>query len=115
MVQRSSDEMRVTFPASSGFSAVARVTATGLALRLGYEVAQVEALRLGVEQAASAFSTAGSITLTARWDDEGLEFELANPDQSVRLEELQGQLLSGPGVSYEVDVPAKTVRLRLSA
>lgn len=72
------DEMRVTFPASPNFSAIGRVTAAGLAFRLGYEVAQVESLRLAVEHVTTAFNNTGTIELCCRWTPTQLELELTN-------------------------------------
>lgn len=86
------DEMRVTFPASSEFAAIGRVTAAGLALRLGFEVAQVEELRLAVEQATTALRGEGSITMTGRWNDHQLVIDFHNeastdPDVTVSIGE----------------------------
>lgn len=73
------DEMRVTFPASSGFSAIGKVAAAGLAFRLGFDVAQVESLRNAVDRATTALQGTSSITLIGRWNDACLVLELSNP------------------------------------
>ena len=87
MDRRFDDQMRVTFPASSGFAAVGRVAAAGLAFRLGFDVAQVESLRLAVEEATTALSGSGSITLTGSWNDSCLRLELVNP--AIKLNKTQ--------------------------
>lgn len=111
MVPRSSDEMRVKFPATDSFAAVARVTATGLALRLGYDVAQVESLRLGVEQAAAALTGPGSISLVGRWHDEGLEFVLCNADSGVQSGPLQDLQAEHSKVVTRVSIDEQSVTL----
>lgn len=83
------DEMRVTFPASSGFAAVGRVAAAGLAFRLGFDVAQVENLRLAVEQATTILSGSGSITMVGRWNDACLLLELSNPEATLSPGQIQ--------------------------
>lgn len=89
------DEMRVTFPASPNFSAIGRVTAAGLAFRLGYEVAQVESLRLAVEHVTTAISSSGTIELCCRWTPTQLELELSNV--SVALSASTRQELDNAG------------------
>ncbi len=74
------DEMRVAFPASARFAPVGRVAMAGLALRLGFDVGQVENLRLAVSAAIAALGGPGDVTLTARWTDTTLQIELENPD-----------------------------------
>ncbi len=79
MASTSDEEMRVTFPASNGFAAVGRVAAAGLAFRLGFDVGQVENLRLAVEQITTTLAGEGSIDMTGRWNDVSLSLELKNP------------------------------------
>ncbi len=76
------DEMRVAFPANARFAPVGRVATAGLALRLGFDVAQVENLRLAVNTAINALSGDGEVSLTATWTDDRLRVELVNPDAS---------------------------------
>lgn len=74
------DEMSVAFPANARFAPVGRVATAGLALRLGFDVAQVENLRLAVNTAINALSGDGDVSLVATWTDDELRIELANPD-----------------------------------
>jgi anti-sigma regulatory factor (Ser/Thr protein kinase) len=75
------DEVSVSFPASPTFSRIGRVAIAGLALRLGVEIADVEKLRLAVDQAVSAFHGKGRIHLSARWEPDKLRVRIDNPDQ----------------------------------
>lgn len=73
------DHARVTFPANPIFARVGRVAASGLALRLGFDVAKVENLRLAVDAAIRALGGEGTITLCATWRGNQLEVLLSNP------------------------------------
>ena len=77
------DQLRVTFPASSGFGRIGRVAVAGLALRLGYDVAVVERLRLAVDTAVAELAGSGRITLVAAWDSAALTVQLSNPDAGL--------------------------------
>lgn len=77
------EQLRVTFPADQGFGRVGRVAAAGLALRLGFDVATVERLRLAVDAAIAELAGPGRITLVASWGGDSLTLELANPDAGL--------------------------------
>ena len=53
------DQVKVSFPASPAFSRIGRVAVAGLALRLGVDIAEVEKLRLAVDQAVAPSSRTG--------------------------------------------------------
>jgi hypothetical protein len=74
------DQVKVSFPASPAFSRIGRVAVAGLALRLGVDIAQVEKLRLAVDQAVSALHGKGRINLNARWMPHQLMITIDNPD-----------------------------------
>ena len=74
------DEVKVSFPASPAFTRIGRVTVAGLALRLGVDLADVEKLRLAVDQAVAALHGAGRINLNARWMPHQLSITIDNPD-----------------------------------
>ena len=82
------DFLRVSFPASPAFGAVGRVAIAGLALRLGFDVAQVENLRLAIDGATTALAGTGSVTITARWNEQQLALELANPTSTMSAGDL---------------------------
>ena len=73
----------VTFPATETIARLGRVTASGLTLRLGLDVARVERLRSAIDLAAAALAGPGHITLAAHWHDDFIELTLSNPDASV--------------------------------
>ncbi|MGI9615063.1 MAG: ATP-binding protein [Acidimicrobiales bacterium] len=77
------DQVRVSFPASPVFSRVGRVAVAGLALRLGIEIADVEKLRLAVDEAVAALHGKGRITLSLRWQPEQLTVTVDNPDEHL--------------------------------
>ena len=77
------DQLRVTFPASSGFGRIGRVAVAGLALRLGYDVTLVERLRLAVDAAVAELAGPGRITLVAAWDQGALSVQLSNPEAGL--------------------------------
>jgi hypothetical protein len=77
------DEVRVAFPATQDFTRIGRVTAVGLALRQGIDVATVERLRGAVDQAVSALTGPGRIEAAARWAPDRFEIALTNTDTDI--------------------------------
>ena len=76
-------DAKVTFPATETFARLGRVTASGLTLRLGLDVARVEKLRAAIDLAVAALAGAGHITLAAHWHDGFVELTLTNADATV--------------------------------
>lgn len=74
------DDATVTFPATPTFARLGRVTASGLTLRLGLDIARVEKLRTAIDLAVAALEGEGEITLRSHWHDELIEFTISNPD-----------------------------------
>ncbi len=74
------DDATVTFPATSTFARLGRVTASGLTLRLGLDIARVEKLRTAIDIAVAAMEGKGDITLHSHWHDDLIEFTISNPD-----------------------------------
>lgn len=77
------DQVKVSFPASPVFSRVGRVAVAGLAMRLGVEIADVEKLRLAVDEAVAALNGTGRITLRLRWQPQQLTVTVGNPDAGL--------------------------------
>lgn len=77
------DDATVTFPATETFARLGRVTASGLTLRLGLDIARLEKLRTAVDLAVASLLGQGNITLHAHWHDDFIEITLSNPDASV--------------------------------
>ncbi len=108
------DEATVSFPATPDFARVGRVTAAGLALRLGFDVRTVENLRLAVDAAVRALTGIGTITLFATWSEQHLDLTIENAN--AKLDDVQASLasdlrelvshaeVSGSSVSLEIEV-----------
>jgi len=77
------DDATVTFPATEAFARLGRVTASGLALRLGLDIAKLEKLRTAVDLAVAAMVGDGHITLRARWHDDFIEIAISNPNTTA--------------------------------
>lgn len=77
------DKATVSFPASADFARVGRVTAAGLALRLGFDVGTVENLRSAVDTSVRALIGSGTITINASWTDHHLELNIINPSAQL--------------------------------
>ncbi len=78
-----SDEIKVSFPASPVFTRIGRVAVAGLALRLGVDIATVEKLRSAVDTAVNALLGSGRISMLASWRPEVLSISLSNPEAHV--------------------------------
>lgn len=74
------DDATVSFPATATFARLGRVTASGLSLRLGLDIARVERLRTAVDLTVAALTGDGSITVRAHWHDDVFELIISNPD-----------------------------------
>ena len=83
MASGSDEYLRVCFPASAPFAAVGRVAVAGLALRLGFDVASVENVRLAIDTATAALRGDGEVTITAHWDDNHLDVQVSNPASTL--------------------------------
>ena len=77
------DELKVSFPASPTFTRIGRVAVAGLALRLGVDIATVEKLRSAVDASVTALLGSGRISMQASWRPDLLSISLSNPDATV--------------------------------
>lgn len=110
------DEVRLTVPATTEFLRLARVTATGLASRLGFTYDQVEDLRLAIDELCFTLigskGKIGSVSLRYAVAAEGLEvvgtgyFE-DDTNEGPRLndwsKQILGALVDEYGVSRDDD------------
>jgi hypothetical protein len=74
------DDATVSFPATETFARLGRVTTSGLALRLGFDIARVERLRTAIDLAVAALAGEGQITVHAHWHEDFIELTVANPE-----------------------------------
>lgn len=74
------DDATVSFPATETFARLGRVTAAGLTLRLGIDVARVERMRTAIDVAVAALAGEGRITVHAQWHEDFIELTISNPD-----------------------------------
>ncbi|HMC52565.1 MAG TPA: ATP-binding protein [Acidimicrobiales bacterium] len=96
------DEVRLTVPAMPEFLRLARVTATGLASRLGFTFDEVEDLRLAIDELCFALmgtrGRPGTIRLRYLVTDQALEVEgvgdFRGEGPEPTLSELSGQILT---------------------
>ncbi len=109
------EDMHVSFPASGAFAPIGRVAASGLALRLGFDVSLVEELRLAVDIAVEQLSRAGhgTITLASRWNDVALELTIANSDAELDQSSISALTEALARHVEEPTVSATSVTLRL--
>lgn len=77
------DDATVSFPATETFARLGRVATSGLALRIGLEVARLEKLRTAVDIAVDALLGHGTITLRAHWHDDFIEISISNADAAA--------------------------------
>jgi anti-sigma regulatory factor (Ser/Thr protein kinase) len=104
------DEVKLVVPASPEFVRLARVTASGLANRLGFSYDEIEDLRLAVDELCHAVigpsGRAGIVTLRYLMEDGGLcveghgHFDPGGPP--VALSGLAHQILSALADEHDV-------------
>jgi anti-sigma regulatory factor (Ser/Thr protein kinase) len=88
------DRVRLTLPADAAFGRIARLTASGLALRKGFTYEEVEDLRRAVDEAVRLLVGPGRgaldrLTVTFSIEDAGLAVELVGRDDGRRLPPLE--------------------------
>lgn len=110
------DEVRLTVPATPEYLRLARVTATGLASRLGFTYDQVEDLRLAIDELCFALigskGRLGTVALHYAVDAEALEVvgtgifddDMANgPSLNDFSQQILGALVDEYGVARDDD------------
>jgi hypothetical protein len=108
------NQILVAFPASSEFTRVGRVAAVGLALRLGFDVAQVEQLRKAVDQSVTALQGPGRIETEARWTDGWLTVLLHNDEAELSGAEATPLVAGLEALVDEVTVEGGRIELRIA-
>jgi hypothetical protein len=117
------DEVRLLVPATPEFLRLARVTATGLASRLGFSYDDVEDLRLAIDELCFALIGSrgrdGTVTLRYSMPGGALEIEGSGrfagdgADAPPTLSELSKQILGALVDHYEVFVDGGQPGFRL--
>ncbi len=83
VIGESTEHMRVSAPASAQFADIPRTATSGIALRIGFEVAAIERLRALVDLGTEALGGKGDLEVMLDWTDDVLAVTLNNPNQSV--------------------------------
>ncbi|MBW3574341.1 MAG: anti-sigma factor [Actinobacteria bacterium] len=115
------EQVRLTMPATPQLLRVARLTAAGLASRLGFSFDEVEDLKIAVDELCFAMvgtrGGEGNLTLDYRLDGDGIIIEgTSDMPASPRADatgELSDLILSAVVDDYEVSSDDASMRFRL--
>jgi serine/threonine-protein kinase RsbW len=116
------EEVRLTMPATPQLLRVARLTAAGLAGRLGFSVDEIEDVKIAVDELCFALvgskGRPGSLTLTYRLANHALTIDGEGVFTSVIGEspapsELSAQILAAVVDEHEFTRDGNTMRFRL--
>jgi serine/threonine-protein kinase RsbW len=118
---RMSDQVRLAMPANPEFLRLARVTAMGIASRLGFTLDDIEDLRIAIDELCFALmGTAGRpglVQLVYRVQDEGLEVlgqgEFDDEGPSRGLSELSELILAAVTDEHELRLNGASSSFRL--
>jgi hypothetical protein len=117
------EEVRLTMPANPRLLRVARLTAAGLASRLGFSFDEVEDVKIAVDELCFALvgsrGRAGSLTLTYRLGDHELEirgegaFAAGSSEPAPAPSDLSTQILASVVDEHELTRDGDVMRFRL--
>lgn len=117
------EEVHLTMPATPQLLRVARLTAAGLAGRLGFSVDEIEDVKIAVDELCFALvgskGRPGSLTLTYRLGDHQLEivgegtFAPSGSEPAPAPSELSAQILAAVVDDHELSRNGDTMRFRL--
>jgi serine/threonine-protein kinase RsbW len=105
-----SEVVRLTIPAALEFVRIARLTASGVASRLGFDIDEVEDLRVAIDELSSVLVEAASgrdldLVFTSRSDGIEMEGRVAySAGSSLPIEDLTRQILAAVVDEYSVEV-----------
>jgi anti-sigma regulatory factor (Ser/Thr protein kinase) len=113
------DRIKLAVPAMPEYVRLARLTAAGLASRIGFSYDDVEDLRIAVDELCyllvGSEGRPGSITLTYFLDDDGLVVEGEGAGGGrAELAELAEQILAALVDEYEIVRNDETVTFRMA-
>lgn len=117
----STEEVLLRLPARAEYGRIVRVGAASLAMRQGLSFSEIDDLRLAIDEAVililGAAVTDAELSATFRFDEGGLELELAcdpggelQPTSVERFARATDALIDG----YEVDAPRAWLQMRKS-
>lgn len=117
------EEVRLTMPATPQLLRVARLTAAGLAGRLGFSFDEIEDVKIAVDELCFALvgsrGRSGSLTVTYRLGDHELAIEGEGVfsdgagDSAPAPSELSAQILAAVVDDHELTRDGDTMRFRL--
>jgi hypothetical protein len=102
------DVVRLTVPAALEYMRIVRLTASGIASRLGFDVDEIENLRVAVDELASTVvdvATAGDLDISFTSANGRLQIEGRVPIASGRelvLDDLSVQILNAVSSEYDL-------------
>lgn len=112
------DVVRLSFPGSLEYVRVARMTASAMAARLGFDVEEIEDVRVAVDELASVVIEAGDGSeLSLTFSDLGGAFVVEGRAPVVsepRLDDLTRQILSVVVDDFELGSSAGSAEFRAS-
>ncbi|MGI8759421.1 MAG: anti-sigma regulatory factor [Acidimicrobiales bacterium] len=119
---RDGEEVRLTMPATPPLLRVARLTAAGLASRLGFDLNEVEDLKIAVDELCHAIvgpqGRDGSLTLVYRLHADALVIEGVSDFPAVPAgtvtTELSSLILAAVVDEHEISHLDSTIRFRLT-
>lgn len=108
------DVVRLSVPASLEYLRIVRLTASGVASRLGFDVDTIENLRIAVDELASTVvdtDAGGTLEITFSGANGGFHMEgqaPVAPDAHVGVDELSAQILKAVCDDYDLRVSDST-------
>ncbi len=106
----SHDVVRLTVPAALEYMRIVRLTASGIASRLGFDVDEIENLRVAVDELASTVVDAGAggeLGISFRSVNGQLHIEGRTPiaaGRDLALDDLSAQILNAVSSEYDLSV-----------
>ena len=121
MIEVHGEQVRLTLPTSPHLLRVARLTAAGLAGRLGFSFDEIEDVKIAVDELCFAMvgtrGGEGNLTLDYRLDGDGIIIEGASdmpaPPRGDATGDLSDLILSAVVDDYEVSSVDGSMRFRL--
>jgi serine/threonine-protein kinase RsbW len=113
-----SETVRLTIPAALEFVRIARLTASGVASRVGFDVEEIEDLRVAVDELSSILVDAAGaeqLELAFTPNGDGIEIEgrtRVDQDATPAVDELTRQILAAVVDEYGVENESGEARFR---